>query len=102
MTNGPNAVFAEIVENPLPKQRRRTDFYRHPLFYSVRNHIIDFLVTRSKSFANGMTATGFDRQHVPVVRPGAPDPVIAAGAVAVRLADKASAPDISQATRRHP
>ena len=50
MTNGPGAVLAEIVENPLPKARLRTDFHKHPLYYGVRNHIIDFLVTRSKNF----------------------------------------------------
>ena len=27
MTNGPDAVLAEIVENPLPKERKRTDFH---------------------------------------------------------------------------
>ena len=53
MTNGPDAVLAEIVDNPLPKERARTDFHRHPLYYGVRNHIIDFLVTRSKNFADG-------------------------------------------------
>ena len=31
MTNGPGAVLAEIVENPLPKDRGRTDLHRHPL-----------------------------------------------------------------------
>ncbi len=51
MTNGPDAVLAEIVENPLPKERKRTDFHKHPLYYGVRNHIIDFLVTRAKTFA---------------------------------------------------
>ena len=44
----------------------------------MRNHIIDFLVTRSKTFAAEMAGRGFDRRHVPVVRPGAPEPVIAA------------------------
>jgi nitrate/nitrite transport system ATP-binding protein len=78
MTNGPGAVLAEIVDNPLPKDRKRTDFHKHPLYYGVRNHIIDFLVTRSKSFAADMVGSGFDRRHVPVVRPGAPGPVIAA------------------------
>ncbi|MGZ3410509.1 MAG: ABC transporter ATP-binding protein [Xanthobacteraceae bacterium] len=76
MTNGPDAVFAEIVENPLPKDRRREDFHKHPLYYGVRNHIIDFLVTRSKNFAGDMNASGFDRRHVKVVRPGAPEPSI--------------------------
>ena len=56
MSNGPDAVFAEIVENPLPKDRKRTDFHKHPLYYGVRNHIIDFLVTRSKNFAEEIKA----------------------------------------------
>jgi nitrate/nitrite transport system ATP-binding protein len=78
MTNGPNAVLAEIVENPLPKQRQRNEVHRHPLYYGVRNHIIDFLVTRSKNFADEMQGSSYDRRRVPVVRPGAPEPVIAA------------------------
>ena len=53
MTNGPNAVLAEIVENPLPKRRQRNDVHRHPLYYGVRNHIIDFLVTREQEFRRG-------------------------------------------------
>jgi len=71
MTNGPDAALAEIVDNPLPKDRKRTDFHRHPLYYGVRNHIIDFLVTRSKNFAEGAEGKDFDKRHVPVVRPGA-------------------------------
>src|SRR2546425_8206353 len=83
MTNGPQAVLAEIVENPLPMDRKRNDFHRHPRFYGVRNHIIDFLVSRSKNFAGEMNARGYDRRQVPVVRPGAPEPVIAASASAI-------------------
>jgi nitrate/nitrite transport system ATP-binding protein len=79
MTNGPNAVLAEIVENPLPKQRSRSDVHRHPLYYGVRNHIIDFLVSRSKAF-NARATSGYDRRRVPVVRPGAPEPMVAAEA----------------------
>ena len=78
MTNGPNAVLAEIVANPLPKERARNDVHKHPLYYGVRNHIIDFLVSRSKNFATEMTGTNWDRRHVPVVRPGAPEPIVAA------------------------
>ena len=77
MTNGPGAVFAEIVDNPLPKERKRADVHKHPLYYGVRNHIIDFLVSRSKAFAEGIEGRGYDRRRVPVVRPGAPEPVIA-------------------------
>jgi len=71
MTNGPNAVLAEVVENPLPKERQRNDVHRHPLYYGVRNHIIDFLVSRSKNFAEEMKGATYDRRHVPVVRPAA-------------------------------
>jgi nitrate/nitrite transport system ATP-binding protein len=41
MTNGPGAVLAEIVENPLPRQRSRGDIHKHQLYYAARNHIID-------------------------------------------------------------
>src|SRR3989454_1612750 len=79
MTNGPNAVLAEIVENPLPKERKRSDVHRHPLYYGVRNHIIDFLVSRSKNFADEMTSTKHDRRQGPVVRPGAPASAASSG-----------------------
>ena len=39
-----------IAENPLPKVRNRTEFHKHLLYYVVRNHIIDFLVPRSRTF----------------------------------------------------
>jgi nitrate/nitrite transport system ATP-binding protein len=82
MTNGPNAVLAEIVENPLPKDRQRADVHKHPLYYGVRNHIIDFLVSRSKNFADVVKAGNYDRRRVPVVRPLAPEPMVAAEAAA--------------------
>jgi nitrate/nitrite transport system ATP-binding protein len=92
MTNGPNAVLAEIVENPLPKNRRRPDVHRHPLYYGVRNHIIDFLVSRSRSWRDD--SRSFDPRHVPVVRPGAPEPTIAAeAATPLRAASKDDARD---------
>jgi nitrate/nitrite transport system ATP-binding protein len=69
MTNGPGAVLAEIVDNPLPKSRARAEVHKHPLYYAVRNHIIDFLVSRSKSFA-AETRGQYDPRNVPVVRPG--------------------------------
>jgi nitrate/nitrite transport system ATP-binding protein len=68
MTNGPDAVLAEMVENPLPKERARSDVHRHPLYYATRNHIIDFLVTRSRMFL-AEVGRQLDPRHVPVVRP---------------------------------
>jgi len=71
MTNGPGAVLAEIVENPLPKDRLRGDLHRHPLYYALRNHIIDFLVSRSKTFT--AEVPDHDPRKVPMVRIGKPE-----------------------------
>jgi nitrate/nitrite transport system ATP-binding protein len=76
MTNGPGAVLAEIVDNPLPRARSRTDFHKHPLYYAVRNHIIDFLVERSRTFV--AENPRFDPRNVRVVRPGVAGPQVAA------------------------
>ena len=78
MTNGPGAVLAEIVENPLPRERSRSDFHKHPLYYATRNHIIDFLVSRSRTFIEE-TRGEYNSRRVTIVRPGLPEPVIAAG-----------------------
>jgi nitrate/nitrite transport system ATP-binding protein len=76
MTNGPGAVLAEIVDNPLPKNRARTDFHKHPLYYAVRNHILDFLVTRSRTF-KAEAGGSYDPRRVRHVTPGLPEPSIA-------------------------
>ena len=83
-------VLAEIVDNPLPKERARADVHRHPLYYAVRNHIIDFLVSRSRSFAEREGA-GWDPRKVPVVRPGVPEPTLAAAAPSRHAALEAAA-----------
>lgn len=49
MSNGPEARIAEIVVNTLPKTRTRADIHHHPQFYKIRNHLVDFLVNRSKN-----------------------------------------------------
>jgi nitrate/nitrite transport system ATP-binding protein len=51
MSNGPRAVLAEIVNNPLPRDRTRATMHHDPKFYEVRNYLIDFLVHRSKTYA---------------------------------------------------
>ena len=68
MTNGPGAMIAEMVVNPLPVDRRRDDFHHHPDYYAIRNHLIDFLVTRSRTFRDA-PPPGFDHRHPPIVRP---------------------------------
>jgi nitrate/nitrite transport system ATP-binding protein len=82
MTNGPDAKIAEIVNNPLPKERMRHEIHRHPAYYPVRNHIIDFLITRSKNFYTEIAGAAWDPKHPPLVNPlvysnghGGPGPV---------------------------
>ena len=50
MSNGPQARIAEIVRNTLPRERTRSEMHHDPQFYKIRNHLVDFLVHRSKQF----------------------------------------------------
>src|SRR6187455_1562580 len=94
MTNGPDAVLAEIVENPLPRERARSEFHKHPLYYATRNHIIDFLVTRSRTFLEEARGV-YDPRHVTLVRPGLPEPTIA------KTKDTSAKPNRSQPAAAH-
>lgn len=49
MSNGPWAFLAEIVENTIPKPRHRDNIHHHAHYYKIRNHLLDFLVHRSKA-----------------------------------------------------
>ncbi len=49
MSNGPRARIAEIVKNTMPRTRTRLTMHHDPQYYRIRNHLIDFLVTRSKA-----------------------------------------------------
>jgi nitrate/nitrite transport system ATP-binding protein len=71
MTNGPSAWIAEIIENALPRPRARADLHRHPHYYAIRNHVIDFLVERSRRLAESGPPPGYDPRRPPVVRPSA-------------------------------
>jgi len=71
MTNGPEAKIAEVVVNTLPRPRTRHDVHHLPGYYALRNHIIDFLVDRSRLLASAMP-TGWDPRSVPEVRPAVP------------------------------
>ena len=70
MTNGPDARIAEAVINTLPRPRQRQAIHREPGFYPLRNHIVDFLVIRSRLLA-GSRPAGWNGQAVPEVRPTA-------------------------------
>ena len=70
MSNGPNACIAEAVENTLPKPRNRLSIHHDPRYYRIRNHLVDFLVNRSRLYQSGEAARP---AHPPLVRPGAED-----------------------------
>lgn len=53
MTNGPDARIAEIVINTLPAERSRDNLHKNERYYPLRNHLIEFLVTRSRELASG-------------------------------------------------
>jgi nitrate/nitrite transport system ATP-binding protein len=52
MTNGPGAWIAEIVENTLPADRSRLELHKQPNYYALRNHLMDFLVARSRELSS--------------------------------------------------
>jgi nitrate/nitrite transport system ATP-binding protein len=67
MSNGPRARIAEVVKNTMPRERTRTDMHHDPQFYKIRNHLVDFLVHRSKKIqAEALPADWLP----PVVTPG--------------------------------
>ena len=70
MTNGPEARVCEILENTLPRDRTRSDMHTHRNYYPLRNHLIEFLVNRSKRFREEVSAETYDPKSPPVVRPG--------------------------------
>ncbi len=56
MSNGTEAAngwragnIAETVVNPLPRERTRAGLHHLDGYYALRNHIVDFLVTRAKA-----------------------------------------------------
>lgn len=71
MTNGPEARICEIVKNSLPKDRTRSDMHKHENYYPMRNHLIEFLVNRSKTFKEELSSSSYDPKKPPVVEPTA-------------------------------
>ncbi|MEY4082778.1 MAG: hypothetical protein RL483_147 [Pseudomonadota bacterium] len=54
MSNGPQAMIAEVVVNTLPRDRRRATLHHQPQYYPIRNHLVDFLVNRAKAISSGL------------------------------------------------
>jgi nitrate/nitrite transport system ATP-binding protein len=53
MSNGPRARVAEIVKNTMSRDRQRATLHHDPQYYRIRNHLVDFLVARSKDLSHG-------------------------------------------------
>ena len=71
MSNGPQARVAEIVRNTMPRGRQRATLHHDPQYYRIRNHLVDFLVARSKELSHGRAPA-----HPPQVEPGRiPQPI---------------------------
>jgi nitrate/nitrite transport system ATP-binding protein len=71
MSNGPRAAIAEVVGNTMPRDRERHSMHHDPQYYRIRNHLVDFLINRSKIYqANGSDDPLY---RAPLVRPGLED-----------------------------
>ena len=62
---GPSARVAEVVRNTLPRSRQRAGLHHEPQYYPIRNHLVDFLVNRSKEYQPREAG-----MQPPTVRPG--------------------------------
>jgi nitrate/nitrite transport system ATP-binding protein len=49
MTRGPRATIAESVKNTMPATRTRNSMHHDPQYYPLRNHMVDFLISRRKA-----------------------------------------------------
>jgi nitrate/nitrite transport system ATP-binding protein len=63
MTNGPYAQIAESVKVDIERPRERSSIIHDPAYYPIRNHLVDFLVTRSKELADSSQQAGAARQQ---------------------------------------
>ena len=75
MSNGPNARIAEIVINTLHKNRKRASLHHDPMYYPMRNHLVDFLVNRSKDLQVKGSAGELDSYQPVLVCPGLHTPI---------------------------
>jgi len=75
MSNGPNARIAEIVINTLPKGRKRANLHHDPIYYPMRNHLVNFLVNRSKDLQIKGAKGELDGYKPLIILPGIDTPV---------------------------
>lgn len=60
MTNGPEARVAEAVSIDIARPRERTTIIHDPNYYSIRNHLVEFLAKRSRELAGTANPDGDD------------------------------------------
>ncbi len=60
MTNGPYARIAESVKISIDRPRNRNSIIHDPGYYKIRNHLVDFLVNRSKQLAGSADEEGIE------------------------------------------
>ena len=53
--------------------RSRHDIHHHPHYYRIRNHLVDFLVHRSKLLQEGRAEDAANEESPRVVMPGLAD-----------------------------
>ncbi|MBB5690665.1 ABC transporter ATP-binding protein [Roseomonas alkaliterrae] len=80
MSNGPGARIAEVVVNTLPRPRTRANLHHMPGYHALRDHVLDFLISRSAAFDAAAPPAGWAPRAVPEVRPAieSPPPPLAA------------------------
>lgn len=66
MTNGPSARVAEAVVVDIPRPRDRSQMVHHPAYYKIRNHLVDFLVSRSHELSGSSEASKESVAETPV------------------------------------
>ena len=74
MTNGPQARVAESVMVSIPRPRSRTDIIHHSSYYKIRNHLVDFLVNRSKELSGSAVSQSEDLKNHYTSKPKVVDP----------------------------
>lgn len=67
MSDGPSARIVESVLVDIPKPRDRASIIKHPAYYEIRNHLVEFLVTRSSHMAHLIQSNLLDDKDFPEV-----------------------------------
>jgi nitrate/nitrite transport system ATP-binding protein len=66
MTNGPYARVAESVKIDIARPRERTRIIHDPAYYTIRNHLVEFLVRRSKELAGKVRREDIQNDGQPI------------------------------------